>query len=170
MRTQGVPARSMAPEIATPPDFHHCCSASSRARFFDAGSLVCRKPNEDRKGSKSLMAADARPAGEMRQVQRLRLMVHGSHLRGEAAGNHAHYAHFSTGGPLTRGGAAFVESIPRSILWEVRDVVCLRRARQESRKAPGSASLQRRALPRPSGEERAVHSGNRLPRFAFLPF
>jgi hypothetical protein len=79
------------------------------------------------------------------------------------------HAQICTDVPTYRRGREFVESVRLYLSWRSNHAVCDRVSRQESGKAFVSASIQRRAIPRPSGKRRSVHSGNGLPRYSLVP-
>src|SRR6476660_1288263 len=70
--------------------------------------------------------------------------------------------------PLTDAAASCTIGALVPLLEEFH-AVCDRVSRQETGKASVSASIQGRAIPRPSGKRRAVYSGNGLPRYSLVP-
>lgn len=68
--------------------------------------------------------------------------------------------------PARSGVCTISELVP---LVEEFHAVCDRVSRQEIGKAFVSASIQGRAIPRPSGKRRAVYSGNGLPGHSLVP-
>src|SRR5207245_7141325 len=68
IRNHGVPARSMASEIAMPSFFHQPSSASSTSRWGISGSLLCRKRRGERRASKPVISAHVRSATGARQA------------------------------------------------------------------------------------------------------